>query len=705
MVVPTSQFVPNGDKAAPRGNVYALHQATFILSRVEELTTVTVEDPPVHDGANPSSTTPAPCARLARILTHCFRRVYNEPMKLHLAPVPQSIDVSGGTHTLGPGCVIMLHGEARGEIIAARGLQAAIEQYAGVRWEIRAGTSVAESEGVVAAIDNRIDKREGYHLTIGEERIGIVARDGAGLAHGFSTLVQLVRQCGRRLPRLHIEDHPDFAHRGVMLDISRDKLPTMNTLLGLVDRLSEWKINQFQLYMEHTFAYQRHRAVWKDASPLTGEDVLALDAYCRERHIELVPNQNSFGHMERWLIHKPYTELAEVPGGVALPHAAMLLTKRKRFSTTLNPGDKRSLDLMRGLYAELLPHFSSANFNVGCDETWELGQGASKKAVAERGTGRVYLDWLMQLHALCEEQGRRMMFWGDIIKQHPELIGEIPRDVTALEWGYEHDHPYDTDAKAFRRAGLPFYVCPGAGGWNSFVGRTDNVVANITNATTNGLKHKASGVLTTEWGDGGHMQPAPVPWLGFMFGASMSWSTKASASMDLVRALSLHAFDDPSGETGRIAYDLGNAYQINGAKTRNGSLLNQLYFLPLDNDWPMQRVRPGGFEETSDALAALSARLDAAKMRRPDAQAIVDEYRGAVEMADIGAATGAAKYARAQGASAAKLRPQWRRIARRLEAVVPAYERAWLARNRAGGLGDSVWRIRELATRLRVARG
>src|SRR3990172_12382605 len=261
-------------------------------------------------------------------------------MKLHLAPMPRSVDVSGGTHVLARERVIMLHGEARAEIAAARRLQEALERYAGMRWEVRAGTSVAESEGVVAAIDHRVERGEGYHLTIGDERIGLVARDGAGLAHGFSTLVQLVRQFGRRLPRLHIEDHPDFAHRGVMLDVSRDKVPTMETLYGLVDMLSEWKINQLQLYMEHTFAYQRHRAVWKDASPLTGEEILALDAYCRERHVELVPNQNSFGHMERWLIHKPYSELAEVPGGIALPHASMLLTKRRKFST-LNPLDPR----------------------------------------------------------------------------------------------------------------------------------------------------------------------------------------------------------------------------------------------------------------------------------------------------------------------------------------------------------------------------
>ena len=71
------------------------------------------------------------------------------------------------------------------------------------------------------------------------------------------------------------------------------------------------------------------------------------------------------------------------------------------------------------------------------------------------------------------------MFWGDIIMQHPELIAEIPRDVTALEWGYEADRAYETDTRAFRKAGVPYYVCPGTGSWISLIGRTDNAMANI----------------------------------------------------------------------------------------------------------------------------------------------------------------------------------------------------------------------------------
>jgi hypothetical protein len=92
-------------------------------------------------------------------------------------------------------------------------------------------------------------------------------------------------------------------------------------------------------------------------------------------------------------------------------------------------------------------------------------------------------------------------------------------------------------------------------------------------------------------------------------------------------------------------------------------------------------------------------------MRRADAQQIADEYACAVEMADVGAAIGAAKYARVNGASTTKVRAAYSRAAKRLDAVVPEYERLWLARNRPGGMRDSVWRISSMATQLRRAAG
>ena len=109
-----------------------------------------------------------------------------------------------------------------------------------------------------------------------------------------------------------------FATRGYMLDISRDKVPSMATLRRIVDLLKICNYNQFQLYTEHTFAYPGHETVWRDASAVTPAEIRELDAYCRMNDIELVPNQNSFGHMERWLVHPEYNPLAAMPKGGAV---------------------------------------------------------------------------------------------------------------------------------------------------------------------------------------------------------------------------------------------------------------------------------------------------------------------------------------------------------------------------------------------------
>src|SRR5690606_22164011 len=127
----------------------------------------------------------------------------------------------------------------------------------------------------------------------------------------------------------------------------------------------------------------------------------------------LVPNQNSFGHMERWLRHEPYKHLAECPNGFEHPYSGW-----KTHGSTLKPDDE-ALDFVDTLHDELLPNFRSRAFNVGGDEPWELGQGWSEPRIKERGKHRVYLDFLLKLHKRVSARGRRMQFWGDIVLEEP----------------------------------------------------------------------------------------------------------------------------------------------------------------------------------------------------------------------------------------------------------------------------------------------
>ncbi len=346
-----------------------------------------------------------------------------------LFPQPRRIDQETGICILPVNVELIIQNAVQEVYPIALYLKNHLEE-CGMQPKITATSGQLKTKPITLSINaDEADYVQGYRMQVTEDCIHIVGSDAPGLFYGVNTLVQLLTLAhfyeasvqNVPLPVVTIVDWPDFPTRGVMLDISRDKVPTLETLTALIDLLASWKINQLQLYSEHTFAYRGHELVWENASPLSGEDILMLDAYCRERYIDLVPNQNSFGHMHRWLKHEPYNHLAECPTGCEL------WPGYNRGPFSLCPTDPGALELITELYDQLLPHFSSTFFNVGLDETFDLGKGRSEAICNELGTERVYLEFLKKIHKLVSERGRTMQFWGDIILHRPDLIGELPQ--------------------------------------------------------------------------------------------------------------------------------------------------------------------------------------------------------------------------------------------------------------------------------------
>ena len=420
---------------------------------------------------------------------------------------------------------------------------------------------------------------EGCALTISKTGIEISFRELGGLRAALATLRQLLRQYGRKLPCLKIRDWPDFARRGVMLDISRGRVPKLETLLDLAEHLADFKINELQLYTEHTFAYRNYKSLSQSWGALTGAEIRKLDARCRELGIDLVPNQNSFGHLRHFLEHPKLKKLAEV--SEPYEDASGEFVRRP---STLSPNHPGTLPFLRKLYDELLPNFSSDFFNVGCDETWDLGRGQSKKLCERRGKGRVYLDFLRQIHREVSGRGKRMMFWGDIILKYPELIRELASlgtpstgsarmganskhaetmlgapSLIVLNWGYEASHPFEKEAAQFAKANIPFYVCPGTSTWQTLIGRHDNALANLRAAANAGIKFGAIGYLITDWGDGGHPQPLAVSWPMVLAGAGLAWNSKGFDERKLVPVLGRDVYGH--ARIAETAFKLGFVHQ------------------------------------------------------------------------------------------------------------------------------------------------
>ena len=537
---------------------------------------------------------------------------------------------------------------------------------------------VVEKNGELAA--------EGYTLRVkktadGFAQVHIGYAAPAGAFYALMTLDQLLTQTPGMLPQAEIEDAPDYPVRGYMLDIGRNRVPKREQLFALADRLASWKINHLELYMEGVpFEYPSFPEMWAGRELLTGEDILALDAYCKERFIELVPTQNNFGHMDQWLKER-FRELAECPDGFDF---------RGEFvpePRCLNPNDPRSLELVQKLADDLLPYFSSDKYNICCDETLELGQGASKEACESRGLEAVYTDFLCRVCEVASRAGRRPLIWDDIIRHDPAALARLPEDVILLDWGYSPNQPHEENLQRLQELNIEFYVCPGTGAWNSYLGDTDKFFANIARSARLGKKYGAAGLLNTDWGDAGHLQSVSAGYAGMAYGAALAWGVEENVWMDLAAALDIHVFEDANRQMGRFVLDAGRYQRYEGRTVGNVTQAMWQWFTRQTS--ALEKMDPAGFGRVEAYLDGLVPALEAGDMHCPDAALIKEEYRFAVRL--VKAACLFSRAAKAQQAGdTAREKALWPQVSDTAGALAMEFGRVWLARCKQSWLSDSV---------------
>lgn len=535
---------------------------------------------------------------------------------------------------------------------------------------------------------------EAYRINIGPRGTVVAARSYWGFARANTTLQQLSRCYTKNVPALVIEDWPSFTTRGVMLDISRDRVPTSRELMDIVGTLAAMKINHLQLYTEHTFAYAGHEEAWQGWSPLTPDEARDLDKWCAALGIELSANQNCFGHLAKWLNHPKYAPLAETLGDWVFQNETEAFPRSGPFS--LCPIDPRSIELIKDLLGQLLPCFNSPLVNIGCDETFDVGWGRSKQAVAERGRAAVYMHFVRQISDVAKSHGKRPMFWADIALTDPKSIPLIPEGMIGLAWGYEPDAKFGEWCSQLKSAGHETWVCPGTGSWRSITGRTNERRSNIRRAALEGASNGATGFLITDWGDSGHHQLWPIALHAIAEAADAAWNADDLDQFD-PRATSLHVFGDTSLKIAPWLDELGNVdaeMRSRGGRVsegqapthlRNSSVLFcdlHMSDRPAKND--DEKLRRGLsslpvalWEQTTNRIHELSS-------SRPKVNEQVDaELSHTLDVACFAAVRG---LWRRTGKYSSKGRGD---LANWLRTIIAKHRELWLRRSREGGLQDS----------------
>lgn len=633
-----------------------------------------------------------------------------------LYPQPRSLELREGSGTFSAVFALESLSEEVKQAVSVVRVKERLEA-AAARWQGSIGGSEgAETVSSEAATALHIVCRhelhaQGYTVEWNGEQLELGCSAAEGLNYAVVTLEQLIARQGLAWTSFRIEDEPDFPVRGLMLDIGRNKIPKMETLYALVDRMSELKMNHLQLYMEgFCFDYETFRDSFPEATPISGEEFRQLDVYAKERFIDLVPNQNCLGHMGPWLAKPEFADLAEHPGGQATPVGIKLPP------LTLNPLDVRSIELVREMFGELLPHFTSEYVNVNMDEPFGLGTGQSKERAQEVGVGKVYMDYAEQIFEIIRSHGKRTLMWGDILTKHEEVIPLLPKDVTVLDWNYESHTSLEANGKLLQRHGVPYYVCPGTSTWSAVTGRTDNMLANIADAARSGKAYGAAGMIVTDWGDSGHWQPLVMSYPAYAYAAGTGWQTEANLEQheQMERYVTDCMLQDDSGHAGKLILELGRYINLENSTLENMTYTNHLLNRGLSTKEKLLSetdmiikllVEIGGrgipFQldyRYDDMLAWLQEQKDEVgelRLKLGDANIVLDELVHALSIIEHG--SGLHRFIFGLELPDGSAEHAWlRKLHSELASILAEFDRLWLLRNRKGGLEASTRNLHKL---------
>jgi hexosaminidase len=409
--------------------------------------------------------------------------------------------------------------------------------------------------------------KEGYVVYADHEEVIIGGASAAGVFYGLQTLKQLVREDdgGPFIQGTRIVDWPAMRWRGLSDDISRGPVPTVDYIKRQLRTMASFKLNMHSFYMEHAFSSTEHPLIGPDGGSLTPAEIKELVAYAKSYHIELVPEQQTFGHLHKALKLEKYASLAETPYG-----------------DVLSPQQEGSYKLVADWYRELNELFPGEFFHIGADETFELGEGQSREAARTRGVGAIYFEHLNRVRDVLKPYNRKLMFWGDIALNHPDLIGQVPKEMIVANWDYSPKDSYNSNINPFKNAGLQQLVCPGVWGWNQIFPNVDASSKNIINFVRDGQSAGALGMLNTTWDDDGESL-FEMGWYGVVLGAAASWQPQAVDQKQFDADFDWAFFGTRGQEFVKAIRTLGGINTTVGLGTSNETFWRDPFTTPFQN--------------------------------------------------------------------------------------------------------------------------
>ncbi|GAB4045142.1 glycoside hydrolase family 20 zincin-like fold domain-containing protein [Spirosoma litoris] len=348
--------------------------------------------------------------------------------------------------------------------------------------------------------------REHYTLTISQTGINITAQTSTGLYYAVQTIRQLIQGQGPKasLPFVTISDQPKLAYRGVMMDFAHGGLLTVDEIKKQIDFLARWKTNQYYFYNEVSIQLDGYSTLNYKAS-YSKPQIRAIIAYARERHMDVIPFVNFYGHLHELIRNEKYASLA-------IGH----------YGHEMDPRNPAVQALLKDWIKQYTTLFKSPFIHVGFDETWEtkrLANDPTKKLDPEA----LYVQQLSFVSNELKQYGKTLLAWTDMNAFYPTILTKFPTDVIPVIWEYSPDTTAIYNyLNPVLKAKKPFFIQPAVSGWGHIYPAADYTYENINLCLKAGLKHNTLGFITSVWTDS--VEPlVRASWLFMAYGCISAW--------------------------------------------------------------------------------------------------------------------------------------------------------------------------------------
>jgi len=416
-------------------------------------------------------------------------------------------------------------------------------------------------------------KAEGYIIHTSSSGLTVVGDTAAGVFYGVQTVKQLIEGDGKHavLHGANIRDWPAMKYRGLDDDMSRGPITTLEFEKKMIRTIAAYKVNLYSPYFEHTQQYVSNPLMAPPGS-ITAEEAIELVAYAKLYHITIIPEQEAFGHLHNSMTWEEYQPLVETPHGAVLA-----------------PGQAGSIALIKQMFTELAAIYPGPFLHIGADETVDLGLGRTKPDVDSRGLAAVYLDFLQKIVTELKPLNRKILFWGDIAQDAPDLLKGLPqsfKDSTiAIAWVYNPEpRGYDRFLTPFTKAGFETWVAPSVNNFRKVYPDNTLALANIQRFTADGQRLGSTGQLNTIWNDDGEGL-FNQDWYGILFGAAAAWQ-KGESSIPAFQDSYAQVFHgDATGNLNEAQKEMMLAHAVLKDQAHEGDGTNSIFWLdPMSKD-------------------------------------------------------------------------------------------------------------------------